>query len=244
MTNFQPQKSAAPLRWLTPERALSGLPVLLSLALATAIVVLLVDPMWRSFRDRQEVVEALTIKSLALPQLQKDLKVKEQVRLRLQEQESRLLSLLAGTNDLDTFLAELNQLAVRHQVTVTTTEPGEIEAFVAVPEDQASADLDPQLQEVDDSVTTDVLLQEGLERRSASLTVQGEFKNVLAFLQDLESLQIFVITSDLDIKAIRSSATAAGGAEQLVTSLTLELSAYGRAPQQQSTSVVDAEQLP
>ena len=244
MTNFQPQKSAAPLRWLTPERALFVLPVLVSLALATAIVVLLVDPMWRSFRDRQEVVEALTIKSLALPQLQKDLKVKEQVRLRLQEQESRLLSLLAGTNDLDTFLAELNQLAVRHQVTVTTTEPGEIEAFVAVPEDQASADLDPQLQEVDDSVTTDVLLQEGLERRSASLTVQGEFKNVLAFLQDLESLQIFVITSDLDIKAIRSSGTAAGSAEKLLTSLKLQLSAYGRAPQRQSKSVVDAEQLP
>ena len=244
MTNFQPQKSAAPLRWLTPERALFALPVLVSLALATAIVVLLVDPMWRSFRERQEVVEALTIKSLALPQLQKDLNVQEQVRLQLQEQESRLLSLLAGTNDLDTFLAELNQLAVRHGVTVTTTEPGEIEAFIAVPEGQAAADLDPQLQDGDESVTTDVLLQEGLERRSASLTVQGEFKSVLAFLQDLESLQIFVITSDLDIKAIRSSSTAAGSAEQLLTSLKLQLSAYGRAPQRQSKSVVDAEQLP
>ena len=244
MTNFQPQKSAAPLRWLTPERALFVLPVLVSVALAAAIAVLLVDPMWRSFRDRQEVVEALTIKSLALPQLQKDLKVQEQEHLQLQAQESRLLSLLAGTNDLDTFLAELNQMSIRHQVTVTTTEPGEIEAFVAVPEDQDSNGLDPQLQEGDDSVTRDALLQEGLERRSASLTVQGEFKNVLAFLQDLESLQIFVITSDLDIKAIRSSGTDAGSAEQLLTSLKLQLSAYGRAPQRQSKSVVDAEQLP
>ena len=244
MTNFQPQKSAAPLRWLTPERALFVLPVLVSVAIAAAIAVLLVDPMWRSFRDRQEVVEALTIKSLALPQLQKDLKVQEQEHLQLQAQESRLLSLLAGTNDLDTFLAELNQLSIRHQVTVTTTEPGEIEAFVAVPEDQDSNGLDPQLQEGDDSVTRDALLQEGLERRSASLTVQGEFKNVLAFLQDLESLQIFVITSDLDIKAIRSSGTDAGSAEQLLTSLKLQLSAYGRAPQRQSKSVVDAEQLP
>ena len=244
MTNFQPQKSAAPLRWLTPERALFALPVLVSVALAAAIAVLLVDPMWRSFRDRQEVVEALTIKSLALPQLQKDLKVQEQEHLQLQAQESRLLSLLAGTNDLDTFLAELNQMSIRHQVTVTTTEPGEIEAFVAVPEDQDSNGLDPQLQEGDDSVTRDALLQEGLERRSASLTVQGEFKNVLAFLQDLESLQIFVITSDLDIKAIRSSGTDAGSAEQLLTSLKLQLSAYGRAPQRQSKSVVDAEQLP
>ena len=244
MTNFQPQKSAAPLRWLTPERALLVLPVLVSVALAAAIAVLLVDPMWRSFRDRQEVVEALTIKSLALPQLQKDLKVQEQEHLQLQAQESRLLSLLAGTNDLDTFLAELNQMSIRHQVTVTTTEPGEIEAFVAALEDQDSTSSDAQLQEGDDSVTRDALLQEGLERRSASLTVQGEFKNVLAFLQDLESLQIFVITSDLDIKAIRSSGTDAGSAEQLLTSLKLQLSAYGRAPQRQSKSVVDAEQLP
>ena len=195
-------------------------------------------------RDRQQVVEALTIKSLALPQLQKDLKVQEQEHLQLQAQESRLLSLLAGTNDLDTFLAELNQMSIRHQVTVTTTEPGEIETFVAALEDQDSTSSDAQLQEGDDSVTRDALLQEGLERRSASLTVQGEFKNVLAFLQDLESLQIFVITSDLDIKAIRSSGTAAGSAEQLLTSLKLQLSAYGRAPQRQSKSVVDAEQLP
>ena len=135
-------------------------------------------------------------------------------------------------------------MVVRLLVTVTTTEPGEIEAFVAVPEGQAAADLDPQLQDGDESVMTDVLLQEGLERRSASLTVQGEFKSVLAFLQDLESLQIFVITSDLDIKATRSSGTAAGSAEQLLTSLKLQLSAYGRAPQRQSKSVVDAEQLP
>lgn len=244
MTNFQPQKTAAPLRWLTPERALFAFPVLVSLALATAIVVLLVDPVWSVFRFRQEVVETLTIKSLALPQLQKDLKVQEQVRLQLQEQESRLLSLLAGTNDLDTFLAELNQMSIRRQVTVTTTEPGEIETFVAALEDQDSTSSDDQLQEGDDSLTRDALLQEGLERRSASLTVQGEFKNVLSFLQDLESLQIFVITSDLDIKAIRSSATESGGAEQLVTSLTLQLSAYGRTPQRQSKSVVYAEQLP
>ena len=37
------------------------------------------------------------------------------------------------------------------------------------------------------SSSGDALLQEGLEKRSASITVEGGFNQVLAFLRDLES---------------------------------------------------------
>ena len=62
----------------------------------------------------------------------------------------------------------------------------------------------------------------------ASLTISGEFSQVLAFLQDLESLEAFVITSGLKIKAKTSSSSAEAGLFD--TELELQLAAYGRAP--------------
>ena len=54
------------------------------------------------------------------------------------------------------------------------------------------------------SITSDPLLQEGLMKRSASIAVKGPFNQVMAFLQDLESLEVFVITSDLEIQDTQS----------------------------------------
>ena len=57
MTNFQGQRSSSPLSWLTPERALLLLPLLINFGFAVVILLLLVAPMWRLTRERQEVVE-------------------------------------------------------------------------------------------------------------------------------------------------------------------------------------------
>ena len=72
-------------------------------------------------------------------------------------------------------------------------------------------------------------MQEGLEKRSALITVEGGFRSVQGFLQDLESLEVFVITSDLMMEAIRSPAEVSGKEKFDKTKLELQLSAYGRA---------------
>ena len=229
MTNFQSGKTAEPLNWLTPERALFFLPLVASVGVAVLLVLLALLPMWRSMQDRKEVVDDLLIKTTALPGLQKDLIKQQRVRLDLQAQEERLLNVIAGTKDLDTLLGELNQMAVRHQVVVVTTEPGEIETWTPALDDQEASENDTEALSADESVPSDALLQEGLEKRMASLTISGEFSQVLAFLQDLESLEVFVITSGLKIEAKTSSTSAEAGLFD--TELELQLAAYGRAPQ-------------
>ena len=78
------------------------------------------------------------------------------------------------------------------------------------------------------SDSTENLLLEGIEKRSALIVVQGPFRNVQAFLQDLESLEVFVIASDLSMEAIRQSANETGNEALVQTKLELQLSAYGR----------------
>ena len=136
--------------------------------------------------------------------------------------------MLAGTKDLDTFLASLNLLAVRHQVSVASTQPGDVEVWIppAEPEDGMDADLEPS-----ENGSGDPLLQEGLEKRSASITVEGAFDQVLGFLQGLESLEVFVIPSDLAMEAVRTAGQESSETESIITKLELQLSAYGRAVQ-------------
>ena len=66
------------------------------------------------------------------------------------------------------------------------------------------------------------------------ISVQGSFRNIQGFIQDLERLEVFVISSDLTMAAIRLS-----GKEELIqTKLELQLSAYGRVAELSASDAV------
>lgn len=240
MTNFQGARSVGTLRWITPERALQTIPAVLGTAVAMLMIAFVARPIWESTSVRQEDVNNLLIKVNALPVVKQDLANQLRERELLREQESRLLQLLAGTQDLGTFLAELNALAKRNQVTILSAEPGDVERFVAPVEQipdgmESSGSSAPQSPALDttqaDLASEDPLLKEGFEKRSADLSVQGFYPDVVAFLQDLESLQVFVITSDLNLSAASGSSKSSDregqGKKLLETKLDLKLAVYG-----------------
>ena len=86
-------------------------------------------PLLLRVKEQKEVVEQLTYKSEALPLLQQQLSDLKQKQLLRDQQLDRLLSLVAGTSELNTFLAELDELGQFHQVSITRTEPGPVERF-------------------------------------------------------------------------------------------------------------------
>ena len=124
--------------------------------------------------------------------------------------QQRLLALLAGTSQLETFLAQLNDLATKHQVVVTSTDPGAVE--------RAPAPAAPAKPPADG----DPLLIQGLEKRSARIQVEGPFVQVLDFLRSLEKLEVFVVTDDLSVGAAPASED-----EAMQVRLRLTLLAYG-----------------
>ena len=149
-------------------------------------------------------------KSEALPGLMQALVERRLEQAELMAQQQRLLALIAGTAQLETFLAQLNDLANKHQVVVTSTDPGAVERAPApVTTTDALAAGDP-------------LLMQGLEKRSARIQVEGAFVQVLDFLRSLENLQVFVITDDLSVVAARASKD-----EVIKVRLGLTLLAYG-----------------
>ena len=63
---------------------------------------------------------------------------------------------------------------------------------------------------------------QGLEKRTATLNVEGSFIQVLAFLQSLEQLEVFVITNDLALVSARGASE-----NETLVRLSLKLIAYG-----------------
>jgi type IV pilus assembly protein PilO len=230
MTNLSGEFRQIRFKWLSPERAVLVLPVMASLAMAALIVPAGIWPISERMNNQQEEVELLRSKSIVVPQLRQQL-VDLSVRQRLREQQlDRLLALVAGTSELNTFLAELNDLGYANGVLITTTEPGDVEVFVPQTPPVGMSDGAPPAAGGEDALAPsgDVLLKKGLEKRSAEIAVQGAFVQVYEFLRALERLQVFVIVSEMDIQSEVQSRSENDEVSLPRISMFLKLTAYGR----------------
>ena len=144
------------------------------------------------------MVEQLTQKADFVPVLRQKLAGLKRDQEHRERQLDRLLDLVAGTSELQTFLAELNDLGRIHNVAITTTKPGPLERFPKPTPAQAKGQSAPPAAGGGGSrqASGDPLLNRGLEKRSAALTVTAPFQQVLAFLRALEQLEVFVVISE------------------------------------------------
>lgn len=227
MTNFQANAQPSRLRWLTPERAVLVLPIAAGIVVAGLMTSLVLTPLLVRLQSQREQLNALTRLRDEVPLLREQL---NSLLIRLeqrQDQEQWLLQLVAGTGELDTFLAALNDLAERTGVTITRAVPGPVQLFVPPPKPVEGQAGSPAPAAAGAAPTpVDPLLREGLERRSAELAVSGSFAGLLAFLRALESLEVFVEASDLTLNSPPGNTEAKDQPKKL--DLSLKLSAYGR----------------
>ena len=203
MTNFSGIGRQGLWSWLTPERAVLVMPVLAGLGVSMALLSVGITPLTIRVREKSEVVEQLTSKAEFVPVLRQQLAALEREQEERNQQLDRLLDLVAGTSEMQTFLAELNDIGRLHNVAITTTKPGAVQRFQPPQPVQARRQAAPPAAGGSDSraVSGDPLLNRSLEKRSAALTVTGAFQKVLAFLQSLERLEVFVVISEMNVQS-------------------------------------------
>ena len=226
MTNFlgQPSRSSG---LLTPERLVLLLPITAGAALLLLVVMIGYPPLLLQWQQRREAISALLAQEAALPLLRGQIVASELQLQGKQQQQERLLTLVAGTGQLRTWLASLNDIAAATGVSVSFVEPGAVEVFVPPPPpaEGQPADAAP----VKAAASADPLLAPNLEKRSAQITLKGSYMALRGFLQQLEALQVVAIASELDLRAGAPSQPQPGQ-PALPPELKLKLSAYGRAP--------------
>ena len=219
MTNFQPSP-ARPKRLITPERAVLVLPIVAGAVAAALLGVSALSPLLVQLNQRRSTVIEMERKRDELPLLRQQLASLMQRQQMMQAQQDRLLTLVAGTAALKTWLAQLNRLALKQGVAILQVEPQPVEVYTPPPPpaegSEASTSPPP--------VLGDPLLAPNLEKRSATVTLQGTFPKLVALLQQTELLQVIVLASDLELDLVPPKPES----KQVEIKLKLKLSAYGR----------------
>ena len=205
--------------WFSPERILLVLPIVLGVGVGTLLVMVGVLPVVVQLQQVREEVELMELKKIGLPALIDQLKTLQRELEEKQEQQTRLVAVVAGSNQLKTFLATLNQLTALMGVQIQAIETKPVVRYVAPPSLPQSSQVQPEVDPTP-SLPTDPLLRPGLERRSVVISMQGTFPALLGFLRELEALEVITITDELTLLN--------SGQEDEQTQLTLAVSAYGR----------------
>ena len=212
MTNFQ---AAAGPRWLNRETVLVAAPALLGALVAAALTGAVLLPRWQQVQRDQQLLEQLEAQRQRLPLLRRQLDTLEQQRAEAELRNAQIISLIAGSGDLNTFLAQLSEQAASSGVQLDGYEP-----IAAAPPPKGGG------KEKAPAPPPDPLLAPGLTKTAVLLTARGSGPQLLEFLRRLERLSLLVVQSDLSLKAGTATKDKEGRPQLEPTQLRLNLGLY------------------
>ena len=194
MTNLTPSDRR---QWITRGRVLVGLPIVFGAILTVPMVFLLLRPLLQDVQELERRRDSLLGLQRNLPVLERRLELETVALEQAGQQQSLLIGLLAGRDKVQTFLALLNQQALISGVTIERYEP--IKTPTTSADSQQRRSGSKTADEQADAV--DPLIALGYQKSSVALAVSGPYAGLQEFLQQMESLELLVESSDLELKA-------------------------------------------
>ena len=213
--------------WVTPERLLLLIPLVLGSGIAAMMAIVLYLPLLYQVNRLGGLVQGLTDKVGVLPVNRQRLSVQLQRFEQARAQEELLLNLVAGPGQLQTLQAQLSDLARGSGVAITGFEPRAGDALTATPASPATATPRPP---GPPAGNPDPLLRAGLSKKAVLLTVSGPYPNLREFLVAVENLNVIAIATELKLQTGEAGSTAMPGQAppRVITTMTLVLSTYDR----------------
>tara|TARA_Y100001933_G_scaffold1911_1_gene1848 strand:- start:65 stop:775 length:711 start_codon:yes stop_codon:yes gene_type:complete len=213
---------------LTRRRLLVGLPLGLGVLVSAAVLLVAVRPLFQRLQGLQARRDTLLSLQRSAPALERQLSQAEAELRIAEEQQALLVGLLAGRDEVQTFLALLNQQAMASGVQIQRYEP-----LKTPPPQQGLSRQNNRRSKAKQKAEAqqDPLQELGYRKSSIALEVSGSFGGVQTFLQRMEALELLVKSSELELQAVVNQED--NDTDQLAavtTQLTLKLSFYDIAP--------------
>ncbi len=221
MTNFQAQP---PSRFaVTPERLVLALPALAGGLLAAGLALAWLLPAWQRNGALEQQRQLLKSQGEALAANRARLGRSREGLQQADADQRKLLQIVAGTDQLDTLLAQLAVEAAAAGVTLESYEPQAAPA--PAPNSKRSK------AKGNEAPPSDPLLVDGeLVKREQLVMASGAFPQLLVFLRRIESLSPLAVLRDLNLSHPAPSGDGEDSAEPTV--LKFNLSVYSRAPKE------------
>jgi len=184
---------------LTPEKAASFLPIIISSFIALLIVVFFVVPeSIKSNKVNLELNEFIRKKN-ELENLKLKYKKNNQKFDKLKNEKFRIIELISGTSNLETLLANVGIIGRRN----------DIEFLSIIPKSQIiSSDVVPINKNTNlnknESIVIDPLLVEGTKKYLIDFSFKTDFINLISFLRELEFQENIILIQDIDVNVINN----------------------------------------
>ena len=214
--------------WLTRGRLLVGLPLGLGALVSFGLMAVGVRPLLQTVQGLEERRDTLLSLQRSAPALERQLNQAETELRMAEEKQALLVGLLAGRDKVQTFLALLNQQAVASGVQIQRYEP-----LKTPPPAQGQSRRNNNRSKAKQKAEPpqDPLQELGYRKLSVALEVSGSFVGLQTFLQRMEALELWVESSELELKAVVEKEDAESLQSVVApTQLTLKLSFYDLAP--------------
>lgn len=208
---------------VTRQRVLVGAPLLMCVLVGAGLFATFGLPHWLASSERTRRIAELKVQQQSLLLIAARVKQEQQKLALAQQQQDLVVNLVAGRGEIETFLTQLSRTAAETAVVIERYEP--------VPDAPVVADSSRQENKKGDAGGEDNAPSDlkGYEKTSVLLQVRGPYVGVLQFLRAMETLELLVQPSDLELKAVPPETNAEGAPEgPPLTDLKLRLSFFDK----------------
>ncbi len=217
MTNFQKDYTKK-RKLLTPEKAVIFIPVSIGTLFSLLLISFLLIPTYKSLKVNKKELNNMEFKRDQLPKLKQDLEAALVKLNETKDQQGRILDLVGGSKNIETYLAKYDLIAKEAGADITLIKPVAIE----YPKDPGIQNNSNNIG-AKNTTNKDPLLASNLEKRIVEIKISGSYESLINFLRSIESLRTATISPEIEMSIAKTS----NPVEQNQNTIFMKLSTYG-----------------
>ena len=177
-------------KFFTPEKAAIFLPILFSSFLSLIIFSVFSIPKYEDSNKKNIELKEFKRKTDELPNLKiQSQKISKKLQ-NLNEKKSKIINLISGKSNLETFLERLGSLGEKNNIRFLSIEPKSSTNFVGSENKKIQDEL---------NINPDQFLVEGVKKYIIDLKLNASYKDLLSFLRELEFQENIILVEDINI---------------------------------------------
>ena len=207
--------------FITPEKAASFIPILISSGISLLLIIFFVLPQYIKSNKVNLELNGLIQKKNDLDNLKSKYKKTNQEFEKLNKEKVKIIELISGTSNLDTLLSKFGEIGKNNNIEFISIIPRKIVEFVPI-----QPSTNPRNNNQNENLIIDPLLVEGTKKYLIDFTLKADFLNLLSFLRDLEFQENIILLDDINLKLKQGNTKSDKFKEMLEIKLTMTI--YGK----------------
>ena len=208
---------------LTPEIAASLIPFSIASGMSVLLTIFFVLPQYIKSNKVNLELNGLIKKKNQLDNLKLKYKIVNQKVTKLNNEKSKIIEIISGTSNLDTFLAKLGELGKKNNIEFVSITPKKIKNFI----DNSSKENKDKNNLA--NLRQDSLLVEGTKKYVIEFSLKTYFINLLAFLRELEFQDNVILVDNMTLKLDeQSSYNKTTEKSQAMLEVKIRMKVYGK----------------